>query len=805
MLQALERERSLRDRVITSEPTPRVETLRQRYLDTQYHYVIDILRIMTRVMKETEGEPIVSRRAKAFAEIVNGVPVNIYPDEPFVGWLFSEPGGEDIRETQLLRMEQVLETIATGKGGLRDHRRELKEEIIPYWKSHRGVFSLPPEVAASGLWGRSGTRQVIGERFLAHFVVNYEKVLKRGLVAIKQDAEDRLERIDYAVPGDLKKVPFLQAVIGALDAASGIGARFAAKARELAGKEANPARKEELLEIADVCDQVPARPARTFREALQSIWFVHMMLAWEVSFVGGTSPGRVDQYLYPFYERDIREGRITEESAQELLDCWCMRFSQHVYQGPSHPTPGHHLDIGGLKGDGGDATNDLSYMFIEAMMHTPGMVEPTLSLLVHSKTPDSLLIKAVQLTAMGGGYPMYLNHDLMVENLLARYANSPGAPALTLAVARQYAGGAGCHEPTLSTMDSGWMPAWDSRTLVKALELVFTNGKRPSDGRRVGEETGDPASFPSFEEFRQAYVKQLSRLIRLKTIARNLDDLQALQPSAFTSALVEDCIENGVAKEEGGARYNAGTPEHLMGSVDVGNSLAAIKKLVFDDKKVTLPQLIEALDHNFEGYEKLHKWCSEAPKFGNDEDAVDEQVAWVIHAVAEEAGKYTNVYGGRNCAYHIPWAGFIPVGEATGALPSGRKAGEPLADGISPNMGTDLNGPTSVLKSVGKINNGGDATLGQSLNMKIDPTVFEKDDGFKRLADLIRVFVDQKVDHVQINIASVDTLRAAQEEPEKYRDLTVKVAGYNARFVTIHKELQDQIISRTEHGLGGQG
>ena len=805
MLQALEREESLRERVIASKPTHRVEKLRQRYLDTKYKYVIDILRIMTKVMKQTEAEPIVTRRAKCFAAIVTGVPINIYADEPFVGWLFSEPGGEELRENSLRWMERLLESKGshgTGPSIFSDEiKREIIEELIPYWKSQRSVFALPAEVVESGLWGPFRVRLVEGERFLAHFVVNYEKVLNKGLLEIRKEAGDRLDRIDFSKPDEIKKVPFLQGVTMALEAASGLGERFAARARELSAEEKDPIRKQELLEIADVCDRVPAHPARTFREALQSIWFTHMMLAWEVSFVGGTSPGRVDQYLYPFYERDIREGRITREDAQELLDCWCMRFSQHIYQGAGHPTPGHHIDVGGLRADGKDATNELSYMFIEAMMHTLGMVEPTLGLLVHSKTPDSLLSKAVQLTAMGGGYPMYINHDLMVENLLARYANSPGAPALTLSVARQYACGAGCHEPTLATMDSGFNPARDTQTLVQALDLVLTNGVRRADDRKIGVETGDPEGFESFDEFKQAYTEQLARLIRLKTIARNLDDLQALQPTVFTSALVEDCIENGTAKEAGGARYNAGTPEQLMGSVDVGNSLAAIKKLVFEDRRVTMSQLCEALDHNFEGFDSIHRWCLESPKFGNDEDAVDDEVAWVIHAVAEEAGKFTNVYGGRNCAFHIPWDGFISVGQNTRALPSGRKAREPLADGISPNMGTDLNGPTSVLKSVGKVNNAGDATLGQSLNMKIDPTVFENEDGFKRLADLIRVFVDQKVDHVQINVISVDTLRAAQEEPEKFRDLLVKVAGYNARFTSLHKALQDQIIARTEHGV----
>jgi formate C-acetyltransferase len=267
----------------------------------------------------------------------------------------------------------------------------------------------------------------------------------------------------------------------------------------------------------------------------------------------------------------------------------------------------------------------------------------------------------------------------------------------------------------------------------------------------------------------------------------------------FASALTEDCIEKGIAKEKGGARYNVGS-FGIIGTVDVGKSLAAIKKLVFDEKKITMDQLCKALDSNFKGYEEIRKMCLEAPKFGNDDDYVDEQVAWVTHLVSAEARKYRTPYGGPKFTVQVPLSSFVPAGLVVGALHSGRLAREPLSDGVSPTMGSDTKGPTAVLKSVGKINNA-EVSLGQTLNMKIDPVVFETDDGFKRLADLIRVFVDQKVDHIQINVVSSDTLRAAQKEPDKYKDLVVKVAGYNARYVDLYKELQDSIIARTEHGL----
>ena len=804
MVRVLAREKSLRERVITIKPTARVERLRQRYLNTKDKAVIDILRIKTRVMKETEGEPREIRQAKAFAATVREMPLNIYPDELFVGWLFSEPRGSNITWQHALRMENELDTLSTREYMpfvLSDEdNRELREEIIPYWKAHHFYPPPLPGKAESAISYQPGET-------LVHWTSGYEKVLEKGILGVKRDAEERLARLDLTKPEDFKKLAFVQGVIIALEAASQIGHRFAARARELAEKEEDVKRKDELLKIAEVCDHMPAHPAKTFYEALQSVWFTHMLHAWDNENCTGMGPGRADQYLYPCYERDIREGRLTKKEAQELVDCWFMRFSQYIaikdsffarWMGPEGP--GHHMDVGGLKPDGRDATNELSYMFIEAMMHIPGMIEPTLGLLVHSKTPEDLLIKGCQLTALGGGYPQFINQDLMVENLLARGQLLDGPP-ITLELARKGCC-IGCHEPHIPNMQSGW-GVWILNAPT-ALELVLGSGVRRSDRDlvgfhgKVGLETGDPRQFKSFEELKEAYRKQVAWQLRNWAITSKLSDM-ALQPKMFTSALTEDCIERGLSFLEGGARYNVGAVE-IFGSVDAGNSLAAIKKLVFDDKKITMEQLCQALDKNFEGYEEIRKMCLEVPMFGNDDDYVDELVAWVIHVVTEEAKKYKTLYGGRMLTLQVPMAGYMPLGLGVGALPSGRLAGEPLCDGVSPTRGSDIKGPTAVLKSVGKIDNA-EVSLGQTLNMKLTPTVFEKEDGFKRLADLVRALVDHKIDHIQFNVVSSDTLRAAQREPGKYKGLIIKVAGYNARFVELCKELQDSIIARTEHGL----
>jgi len=779
MVQVLEREKSLRDRVITIKPTPRVERLRQRYLDTKNKAVIDLVRIRTRVWKETEGQPAVTRHAKAFAAIVREMPVNIYPDELFVGWLCCEPRGSNITWWQVFNLTDELDTLSTRKSTpfliSDEDKQELREEIIPYWLSHLD----------------GGVPQV-------HWTAGYEKVLKKGILGIKQDAEERIARLDLTQPEDFKKQTFLQGVVLALEAAAEIGTRFAARARELADSETSNERKAELLKIAKVCDRVPAHPARTFYEAIQSVWFVHILHALDNELGAGMGPGRPDQYLYPYYERDIADGRITKEAAQELIDCWFMRYSQYYVfwskGGPSLHSPGHHLDVGGMKPDGTDASNELSYMFLEAMMHTTGMTEPTLGLLVHSKTPNALLIKACQLTAMGGGYPMFINQDHRVQCLLARNEMLDGPP-ITLALARTGTG-AGCHELVLPNMESGFniTPIF----VVAALGFVLTGGKTSYGPLIIGIDTGDPRQFKSFDEVKEAFRKQVAHMVRKAVVASHNYDM-ALAPKAFNSALVEDCIEKGLSKGEGGARYNV-TSFQTYGRVDTADSLAAIKKLVFDDKRITMAQLCDALEHNFEGYEDIRRMCLAAPKFGNDDDFADEQLAWINHVVNGEVKQYKGLYGGCVVITEVPSGTYISAGKDMGALPSGRLAGEPLGEAASPTAGSAVNGPTAILKSLGKVNNA-EINQGQSLNMRLDPKVFETDEGFKRLADLIRVFVDERVDHVQINVVHSDTLRAAQREPDKYRDLTVKVAGYNARFVELHKLFQDNIIARTEHGL----
>ena len=434
---------------------------------------------------------------------------------------------------------------------------------------------------------------------------------------------------------------------------------------------------------------------------------------------------------------------------------------------------------------------------------------------IHSKSPDELLIKASQLTALGTGHPQFLNADVGVAQMLAR--GDTGGPMVTLEDARN-AANVGCLELVVPGKDSGYLYI-GGHNLAQAMEYVMTNGERrlgPGNQRSRparagvrgrpapsgGLQTGDPREFKSFEEVREAFRKQVVHM-RENTQVSSIGFEQMIidhYPCVYESALIEDCIEDGICREDGGAHYNFNTGGTEIGSSDAADSLAVIKKLVFDEQKITMAQLCDALDANFEGYEDIRKMCEQAPKFGNDEDYVDEQKAFVIHQWASEFMKLKNLRGGHGSPGGSSMTGYISGGRVVGALPSGRLAGEPLAPAGSPCIGADRNGVTSVFKSMGKVD-GIEVLGGLSLTARIDPLVFKTDDGFKRMADLMRTFVDQKIFHVQFNVVSSEVLKEAQKEPQEYRDLTVKVAGWNAYFVHLTKEVQDSIIARTEHGL----
>ena len=808
---------------LTIKPTDRVKRLRETYFGIKTpKMAIERERILVRVMQETEGEPMVTRRAKAFAAIVRERPIEIYPDELLVGWLTGSPSSVDRICEGSLGPGGAVAGITTATGTDRDptveiseeDRKIIEEEIVPYWRgsgnwertrSFRYNELLPQQVKDAffggddedylhDLLGRPGFVQVYFH--VGHSTAQYWKVMEKGFLGIKQEAEERLAKVDYHEPEEVKKIPFLKGVIMAMEAAAGIGQRFATRARQLVEAEEDIQRKAELLKIAEICEQVPAKPARTFHEALQALWFTHLLHWWETPLVAAVSPGRIDQYLYPYYEADIREGRMTREEAQELIDSLFLRMNRDEATYGQAP-PSHHIEVGGYKPDGTDATNELSYMILEGIMHVR-LREPNIAVQIHGKTPDDLQIKAAQLSSLGTGHPMFLNSEEIVANMLGR--GNLGGPAVPLEHARM-SSGVGCHEPCVPGLDSGY-PMVNLLNVGSTLEYVFTNGWHRYWKKKMGLETGDPRQFQSFEEVREAYLKQLAWQMKNINIGSNLAEqiLADMFPTVYQSAIMGDCIEKGICKEEGGARYNFGVGVDIIGAVDIGNSLAAIKKLVFEEKRITMAELCDALEQDFEGYEALRRRLLQTPKFGNDDDTVDEQVSWVMHTFCEEVKQYQNTRGGHMLPLNLPLVGYHLMGDITGALPSGRRAGEVFSTGIEPTLGSDLNGPTAVLQSVGKVD-ATEVSFCQSLNMRIAPQVFEQEGGYSRMLGILRTFVDQGIHHIQFNTVSSDTLRAAQQEPEKYADLVVRFAGYSSYFVQLTKQVQDSIIARTEQGL----
>ncbi len=770
----------LLDRSAEGEPTARANRLREDYMTLKPRPTLDRARIETRVMRETDGEPMIMRRAKVFAAIVREIPIDIYSDELLVGYASIQPRGITVSPSGGPGLEAMLQRESGSKitnfAGYdtfnaadfsAEDRKDLVEDLIPFWKG-------------DGDYARS-----MGTHY-GHNIIGYEKVLELGFLGIKAQAEQRLAQLDPADTDHAAKATFLEGVIIAMQAVAELGHRFAVTARQQAEAQDDPERKAELLSIADVCDQVPASPARTFHEAIQSCLFTWLLSLWESPNAGGQSVGRVDKYLHPFYESDLGAKRVSRVQAQELIDCFLIKLN--------HAPPVAAVTVGGLLPDGSDATNAVSYMIIEGMMHTR-LRQPFFSVQVHNKMPDDLLIKACELSALGTGHPQFINSDVLVLQALARSVLG-GAP-MTLVDARA-AAPIGCIELGVPGRDSGYL-YYGSTNLAAAMELVLTNGVRRSDGSKIGVETGDPRAFESFEQVREAYHRQVAWMKEntQKGGNRHEQRLIDLAPTVYESALIDDCIDRGVCREEGGAHFNFNTGCVANGSTDAGDSLTAIKKLVFDDKTMTMAELCDVLESDFEADTLTRKKLMQAPKFGNDDDYADEQVAWVLHQWASEFTQIRNLRGGYGCPGGSPMQAYIPMGREVGALPSGRKAGEPLADAASPGAGCDVNGPTAVLKSMGKVDSV-EVLGGLILNMRVDPAIVA-DGNMQRLSQVIRSFIDQKIYHVQINVVSSETLLAAQEEPEKYRDLMVKVAGYNAFFTQLSRQMQDSIIARAAH------
>ena len=806
--------------------------------------------LVTESYKQTEDQPMILRRARAFEHILKNIPIIIRENELIVGSSTIAPRGcQTFPEFSYEWLEAEFDTVATREADpfyiSEQTKKELKE-ADSYWKGKTTSELATAYMAPEALRAMAHNVFTPGNYFyngVGHITVKYEEVLAIGYEGIIARAREELAKCNFGDADYATKSRFLEAVIISCRAAITYANRYADLAQKEAESCKDAVRKAELLQIAQNCRRVPAKGARTFYEACQSFWFVQQLIQMESS-GHSISPGRFDQYMYPYYQKDIEEGRITREQAQELIDCIWVKLNDLNKCRDAESAKGfagyslfQNLIVGGQNAEGIDVTNDLSFMCIEASFHV-FLPMPSLSIRVWNGSPQDLLIRAAELTRTGIGLPAYYNDEVIIPSLMSR--------GLTLEDARSY-NIIGCVEPQVPGKTNGWHDA-AFYNMCRPLEFVFSSGV--DCGEQIGPKTPAVEDMKTFEEFYDAYCTQMNYFISLLVNADNaIDQAHAERmPLPFLASMVDDCMARGKTCEQGGCIYNFTGPQGF-GIANVADSLFAIKKLVFDEKKVTMAEYKKALMFNFgqeanqlvvgqiagkvasemaqkgikpdsaavakatqeilkqsvtaqekAKFDKLRKMIAEVPKFGNDEDEVDAMAREAAYTYTKPMLQYYNPRGGQFQAGLYPVSANVPLGAQTGATPDGRLAGVPVADGVSPTAGADILGPTAAANSVSKLDHG-IASNGTLFNQKFHPSALSGDSGLENFVSLIRTYFDRKGSHMQFNVVSRETLLDAQKHPENYKHLVVRVAGYSALFTTLSKSLQDDIIRRTEQGL----
>jgi pyruvate formate-lyase/glycerol dehydratase family glycyl radical enzyme len=759
-------------------------------------------RLVTASYQETSGLPPAIRKAKAFEKIVTEIPIYIEEDDLLAG---RRTGGDpmDFDWNPELSGSWVIEEIDAGVYPM-DVRKEDMDgirEICAYWKGKclqdaftswldKSLMKETEEIAETdkGAWVYYVLNSMSLER--GHQAMNYDKVLKKGLIGVLAEVEAELQSTPIKDEASYQKTNFLKGLIIVLKAAIQYAKRHAALARELAGK-AEGKRKAELEKLAGICDRIPENPARTFHEAVQTAWFLRLYENWEGS-GPNTSPGRLDQYFYPYYKRDIEEGRLTREEAIELLECYRVKMStfrsheRAVRRDLISEAQYLNVTLGGQTPDGKDATNEVSYLFLEAALRTR-TPHPTLSIRYHDQLPEDFAIKALEVIKLGLGYPAFFNDKSHIPYLLSN--------GYSMETARNYCLG-GCVHPQIPG-ESGPVHAL-FLCAAKCLELALHDGVDPRTGKTVGPRTGKFEDFKTFDQFVEAYKTQVGYFAQKGTYMIELiQHFRAdYMPMMFNSALIDDCTKRGKSALDGGARYVSYivTP---VGVIDSADSLAAIKKSVFDEKRLSQRELMDALAANFEGKKNIQRLLLSAPKYGNDDEYVDTIAGDIYAWMGELIAKIDAPYGRKWTLGPYSVTTHSAFGKRIGARPNGQLAGLALADGsASPCQGADRNGPTALINSAGALKQ--TPLFCTLLNMKFHPSALKTREDLAKLYSLIRVYFDCGGKHVQFNVVDKKSLVAAQENPDLHRDLVVRVAGFSAYFTELARHLQDDIISRTE-------
>jgi len=782
----------------------RIERLRQSYINSKPSICCERARIYTKSHKNTEGQPVAIRRARAFYDFCSEFDGDIFEDELIVG-----TAGK-FRRTAILTPEYSWKWVDAEMDDfhkrpqdpymMTDEQREfVRKDIFPYWegKSLEEYFlaHLPEDTAHiavdTGIIDNdSKWRQAVGE-----ITPDYQDVLfVKGFAGIKEEAEKHLAKLDTANPDDWDKAVFYRSAILVCGGIMKLAENYSLKAKKMALEERDASRKEELLKIAAVCEHVPAFPPCSFHEAVQFVWFTQLSGIISENPLA-LNPGRFDQYMEPYYSADIKSGVLTPAEGQELIEALWLKLSEWVWTISSN-TAGffagynqfQNLTVGGRTRDGFDATNELSYMCLKATdnvrTHQPG-----LSVRIHSDCPREFMDAVCELVSKGTGFPA-IHNDQAGTQMLLQAGYEPED-------ARDW-NNCGCVVPHFRKTGE-----WTSAVNVNfaaALEYALNGGKSRLTGEQMGLPAAALSEYESFEQIEEAFFEQLDNLIHHSVVSTiTAQKLHAeMVPRPFLSVCVPDCLKNGIDLSKGGARYNVGPVLTGIGLAVAANSLAAIKKVIFEDKAATPEELDEALNADWEGHEKLRKRLLAVPKYGNDDDYTDRIAVKIANHYYRRIRGHKDIFGSPFNSAFMGISNYIPTGRVIGATPCGRKAGKPLSEGVSPFAGSDTKTPLAAMRSAAKVNHDVH-TGGTLLNLRLNGDMVASEKGRRNLGAIVRAYFSLGAFHVQFNTVSTETLRKAQANPDEYKDLLVRVAGYSTQFVNLSPEMQEAIIMRTVH------
>ncbi|MBO0471724.1 choline trimethylamine-lyase [Enterococcus sp. DIV0242_7C1] len=783
--------------------TPRLEALKENYLKQVPTITTHRARVITEIAKENPGMPKNILRAKSFKRCCETAPLVIQDNELIVGAPNGAPRAGSFSPDIAWRwMEEEIETISSRPQDpffiSDEDKKIMREELFPFWKGKSIDEYCEDQFREAGVW------ELSGESFVSdcsYHQLNgggdsnpgYDVILmKKGMLDIQKEAQEQLEKMDYENPDDIEKIYFYKSIIDTAEGVMIYARRMSEYAAQLAQRETDPKRKAELQKISEVNAKVPAHKPETFWEAIQAVWTIESLLVVEENQTG-MSIGRVDQYMYPFFKNDLATGKMNEFEAFELAGCMLIKMSEMMWitsEGGSKFFAGYqpfvNMCVGGVTREGHDATNELTYLLMDAVRHVK-VYQPSLACRIHNRSPREYLKKIVDVVRAGIGFPACHFDDTHIKMMLAK--------GVSIEDARDYCL-MGCVEP----QKSGRLYQWTSTAYTQwpiCIELVLNKGVPLWYGKKVCPDTGDLANFKTFEQFEDAVKEQIKYITKWSSVATVITQRvhRDLAPKPLMSLMYEGCMESGKDVSSGGAMYNFGPGVVWSGLATYADSMAAIKKLVFDEKKYSLEELNRALKADFVGYEQIRTDCLNAPKYGNDDDYADLIAADLIHFTEKEHRQYKTLYS-ELCHGTLSISNNTPLGQMTGASANGRKAWIPLSDGISPTQGADFKGPTAIIKSISKMAND-TMNMGMVHNFKIMSGLLSTPEGEESLITLLKTASVLGNGEMQFNYLDNETLLEAQKHPEEYRDLIVRVAGYSAFFVELCQDVQDEIISRT--------